>query len=574
MFHDPIKMVVVSSISTLILFTVIVVCSKVFKKNIPLPFLLILISILPLISMLRPGSYESGDLSIHASYAISFFESLKEGNLVPVWEKYMISGFGYPYFLFTYPLPYYLASLVHLFGISFISSLKLIAGLSYILSGLAMYLFVKEETKGELKGFIAAIFYQFAPYHLVDLHFRFAIGEIIAFFLLPLTLYLVKKSASKYRYFLLFVFSLGLLILAHQAIAVVGFVVLLVYSIYLFFGERKLTSLVYRLIGIVLGILLSSFYWMPALFESVFTHNLDRQIYFSPLSNYLYSPDRFGLLFQGHFGELYFPIGYIHLPLILIALAILLVPVLRRKYFNKEKLLISILILGFAISFFMMMSISKPFWDFIPFIKGFQFSYRFSIFCALFSSFIAGILVVKIKEKKLIYIIFAAVILVTILNWGNRKTIPGITDFTLKQNILNNQQPIGKGTTIWANADMLRVVKKKNNIDTKLDVTLIKEIATSSTRHEYIFDVKSSAARLTDNTLYFPGWSVIVNNHDQKINEDNYKNGLINFNLKKGISYVVVEYKETAIQIFSKIISVIILLFLSFPLVRRLWRNV
>ena len=197
MIHEPVKMVFVSLLLSALLGGFLLIRNRVFKKKISLPALLILISILPLISMFRPGSYESSDLSIHSSFAIIFFQSLREGNLFPAWHSYAVGGYGYPYFLFTYPLPYYLTSLFHFLGIPFISSMKLLAGLSFSLSGLAMYYWIKEETKNKIAGFVAGIFYLFAPYHLLDLHFRFAIGEILAFAILPACFYFIKKNGKK-----------------------------------------------------------------------------------------------------------------------------------------------------------------------------------------------------------------------------------------------------------------------------------------------------------------------------------------------------------------------------------------
>ena len=123
---DPYRMIVVNLIfSTLLLLGIIAYKYVYPKRNINLFFLLILVSFLPLISVLREGSYESGDLSLHAGFAMSFYESLKEGVFIPRWSSEMIYGYGYPLFLFAYPLPYYLTAFFHFLGFSFVNSLKL-----------------------------------------------------------------------------------------------------------------------------------------------------------------------------------------------------------------------------------------------------------------------------------------------------------------------------------------------------------------------------------------------------------------------------------------------------------------
>src|SRR3989338_7386795 len=145
---DPYKMILVSFASSILLLIGIIIYRYVYpKRDINLFALLILISILPLISILRKGTYESGDLNIHVGFAASFFESLRDGNFIPRWSSQIIYGYGYPLFLFTYPVPYYLASLFHVFGFTFINSFKIILALSFLSSGAAMYLFIKEELK-------------------------------------------------------------------------------------------------------------------------------------------------------------------------------------------------------------------------------------------------------------------------------------------------------------------------------------------------------------------------------------------------------------------------------------------
>src|SRR3990167_11280779 len=114
-------MVVVNIISSLLLFGGVLIYRYIYpKKKINLFFLLILISILPIISIFRIGTYESGDFNIHIYRIMSFYDSLKEGILIPSWAAELNATYGNPLFIFNYSLPYYLISLFHFLGISFI----------------------------------------------------------------------------------------------------------------------------------------------------------------------------------------------------------------------------------------------------------------------------------------------------------------------------------------------------------------------------------------------------------------------------------------------------------------------
>ena len=182
---DSAHMAIYNLIFSLVLFAGILIYRYIYpKKKINLIVLLILISILPLLSILRPGSYESGDMSINAIKTMSFYSSLREGHFIPHWAGNLNALYGYPLFVFTYPLPYYLAAFFHVFGFSFIDSIKCLLITAFIASGLTMYLFLKNEF-GEKAAFVGSICYLFSPYHLMDMQFRVDIGETLAFVFLP-----------------------------------------------------------------------------------------------------------------------------------------------------------------------------------------------------------------------------------------------------------------------------------------------------------------------------------------------------------------------------------------------------
>jgi uncharacterized membrane protein len=559
---DPYRMVFVNIIASLFLIACIGIYKKLYpKKKTNFLVLLLLISCLPLISILRNGSYESGDLSLHVSITIPMFESLKEGNLFPIWNQYIMNGYGYPLYLFVYPLPYYLLSFIHFFGLTFINSLKLLLGLSFVASGIAMFFFLKEELKNQLAAFTGAIFYLFAPYHLVDLHFRVTVGEVLAFAFLPMCFLFLKKfySSGSLVWTILLSISLSLLILSHQAISLISLPFLLIYIIFLFAHDKDKKLLFGAIAALTTGVLLSSFYWLPLLIEAKYTSLLGMSLYFAPVFSLIFSPYKYGLLFQGNMGQLYFPIGYAHLAVIVISIfAIFLVPIFKRKYSKNERNIYLISLIGFLITFFMMLPISKPIWQIMPLLKGFEFTYRFSLFCAFFSSIIAAVVLPKFR-KSIIYAVLAFAILVTILNWGNRRVLPGVTDSTLKAGLSKSLSAAGSGaaTLIWTNTKFLSG-KRNGDINILSGDAKIVETFRNSTRHEYSIKVSSEKALFKENTLYFPDWVVKVNGKSYPFS---YKNssfpGIITFDLAKGKYNVEVVFLNTQISIFSLYLSFI-----------------
>ena len=192
--QEPYKMVFVNIISSLLLI-IGIFTYKHFnpKKHINLFLILILVSILPVISIFRPGTYESGDFNIHIYRSIEFYRSLSEGIIKPSWAGEVNATYGLPLFIFNYSLPYYPISLFHFLGFSFIMSLKLFLAGTYMFSGAFMFIFTKKLFKNELAAFTSSVFYLFAPYHLIALHFKVVIGELFAFTLIPLFFFFIIK---------------------------------------------------------------------------------------------------------------------------------------------------------------------------------------------------------------------------------------------------------------------------------------------------------------------------------------------------------------------------------------------
>ena len=564
--YGPYGMVFTSLFASLALISCLLVYRFIFpKKKINLFVLLVLISLLPVISIFRSGSYESGNLSLHVTEAIAFYKSLSEGILIPRWAGNLNATYGYPAFMFIYILPYYIISLFHFIGFSFLDSAKVFLALSFIFSGATMYLWIKDELN-ELAGFIAGIFYLFAPYHLVDLHFRVDIGEVLAFVFLPLALLLTKKIIEKKSINLIVAQGIvfALLILSHPAVSLASVPLIIAYAIFCKVREKQKNykALVLSLLSLTLGILISAFSWLPTIWDIRYTNQsiLSQNIAFPDLSQFIYSPWRFGLLFQGPRGELSFVIGYIQIALIIYSLLL----IFEGKIRNKKSSLLKFMLGGFVIYFFMMQSQSQSLWFIIPFIKNFQFAYRLLFFTSVFTSVIAAYLLYKLKNKKLIVVICFLAIATTILNWGNRLTIPAINDtYLTKQLSLSTAQ--GEGLTqaepIWT--DPLHPwigVIPKNHLEVLNGKADIKQLSRTVNLHTYSVSIQSSSL-MRENTLYFPGWNLYVNGkHYPTIISKNYPKGVIEFKLPKGNYNISLVFEDTTIIKASEIISILSLL--------------
>ncbi|MBU2632199.1 hypothetical protein KKG52_00625 [Patescibacteria group bacterium] len=528
------------------------------KRRINLFYLLILVAIVPTWTIFRFGVYESGDFNLHIYRAMAFYDSILEGNIIPSWAKNLNATYGYPLFSFNYSLPYYLLSLFKFLGFTFVNSMKIFLAMNFIFSGIFMYLFSKHLFKKALPAFAAAIFYLFNPYHLISLNFKITIGEIMFFTFLPLFFLFINLffSRKKLLFLLLSSLTFAFLMLSHIVIA---FFTAILTSIYIkmFTKIHSFKNLFYLLLIFLISLLISSYNWVPIFIykDYLFISVVKLSNEYSPtIQDMLYSPWKMGLLFQGPKGEISNLIGYSQLLVILISLYYIITGK-APKYIKFQKFWIAV----FFTLIFLISPYSLFLWEKfgILMIVG---SHRLLILVAITVSILAGYLTLVTKNNKLIYFILILTIGTTILNWGNRRTIPQITDTVLKKNL--PLSTAGGEAHLYANTKWVNLKEPwfskipKNSLealDGSIDFKLIKK---TSTEHVYkIFTDKPIVVK--ENTLYFPTWSAKINNSPVDIWPDS--KGIINLKTKSGNQYLEIIYSDLPLHLFLKIISLVTL---------------
>ncbi len=563
-FADPYRMVAVNILAlSFLLLSLLIFRFKYPDKRLPYPLLIILCSTLPIISIFRHGSYESGDLTINGIKLISFYNALKQGHLIPRWSANLNATYGYPNFVFAYPLPYYLGSFFHFLGFNFINSIKALLIFSYLTSGLAMYFWLKQIIKSQ-SAFVGAMLFQFAPYHLVDMHFRVDIGEMLALVFVPLTFLLLTLAAKKKQiiYSVLASFSLTMLILSHQAVSFLAFPILILYSItylkkYRFFSLAK--------VGVIfgLGLLLSAYYWLPVLMEAKFTHQVyitANRISFPQFKDYLYSPYRFGFLFQGPMGELSLVLGYAHW----IALFALTVHYFKKGKFTKDKDLLRFFIVIFLIYFFLMQAISEPVWEVFSILKKIEFPMRILSVIIVVTSAIAALASEMFNSRLFNLSLVSIAVITSILNWGNRRAVAGFDDQILTKMLpLSTYQGEGLGPAapIWApkNKRWQDKVPDQHIEPISGQIRLLVE-QRKLTHHSYII-LAPEEAYIRENTYYFPGWELYINGQRSPIIYDLPEHpGIITFKVQKGEHQIDLIFRDTKVRKYSFYLSIMALL--------------
>ncbi|MEK7533740.1 MAG: 6-pyruvoyl-tetrahydropterin synthase-related protein [Patescibacteria group bacterium] len=562
---DPYRMIVVNIASSLILISGLLIYKFIFpKQKINLFFLLILISILPIISIFRNGDYESGDFNIHIYRSMAFYDSLIDRNIMPSWAKDLNATYGYPLFIFNYPLPYYLLSFLHFLGLGFIESMKIFLALNIILSGIFMYIFSQKLLKNSLAAFTASIFYIFTPYHLIDIHFKIAIGEILAFTILPLIFFFIQKYYEKKDFtFLLWAGTfLSLLIMSH---AIIGFFAISIIAPYIFFlnKHRAKNGLMQNIYVFMITTILSLYIWLaPFIFNSyLYIQKAPvTTVYFPQVFELFYSPWRAGFLFQGPIGQISFLIGYTQIFVVIASFILFFLKKTAKKYLNDQRfwLIISFIIL------FLISPYSKFLWENFSFVKA-AGSHRLLLLLTFSIAILAGFLsLILVKRNVLVYVLIVATIGYTILNWGHRRVIPEINDSILKANLWKSTSE-GEGH-FYANSKWIDIKhpwfskRPKSNIEIIKGEGEIKNLIRASTKHIYSVSAKTPLL-LQENTLYFPGWKAFVN--EKVIPLKPSDKGIIHLSAPQGLYELKVVYEDIPIYKLLKFVSLLSLVGVS-----------
>ena len=224
--------------------------------------------------LMQPSITCSHDGPLYFLRLIELDHSLRHGQLYPRWSPDMAYGYGYPLFNFSAPFSIYLATILHLVGLSFVAAWNATLVLCLLACGLFAYLLARDWMP-ERSALVTAAAYLLAPYTLYDVYFRGNLGESLALPLLPLVLWAFGRlvRSGQARYLALAAISLALLLTTHQVMSLLFGPVL---AAYILIGWWLAGRTPWRLLTVltagVLGLGLSAFFWIPAFLEKESVH--------------------------------------------------------------------------------------------------------------------------------------------------------------------------------------------------------------------------------------------------------------------------------------------------------------
>jgi hypothetical protein len=261
--------------------------------------------------------------------------------------------------------------------------------------GLSMYLLAREFF-GPVAGIVAAAAYVYAPYTLVDLYVRGAYAEFAAFAFAPLILWALHKLAATglFRHLAIAAIGYGLLLLCNNPASLLFTPILFLFALFISLRDRRMTVLLRGIASLLLGLMLSAFFWLPSLMETRYVQAGKTAAGFWDYRGHFVDPGQlvnstwgYGFSMPGAADTMSFQIGAVHLALA--ALSVLLVFLWRVK--GVHRVIITFFLFVTCAGAFMTTGYSAFVWESIAGLQYLQFPWRFLTLTTLATSLLCAV---------------------------------------------------------------------------------------------------------------------------------------------------------------------------------------
>jgi len=529
-----------------------------------------------MIGAIRP-LFISGYFPMHddtqVSRVIEMGKALNDGQFPVRWVADLGYGYGYPIFNFYGPLPYYVGGVLYAIGVSALIATKIMFAIGILVPAIILF-WVMSITVGWQAGLLTCVLFLYAPYHAVQIYVRGAVGEYWELIFWPIIYYaFVYWEKSKKRYTHLFLGSIGIsgAILSHTLL---GYVTVLLVSIgYVgYWAYRMFTynfnkhTALFQAIAILLGLGISSFFWLPAIVEMGFTavsgqvnataHYLDHFVCMSQLWSSLWG---YGGSVKGCIDGQSYMLGKVH---VLIATVTLL---LWRYFSYKEaKTPWTIGLVSLVVGVFFSTSYSHWVWSVLPGFAFLQYPWRFLALAGFGLSLVGGVLPMFMPKgygKTVITIVLSFLVFGMNIKWFTPQYTYDIASSAFEDPV-DLRWRVSRISDEYLPAKLIRPTDESEVVFDTIDHgnALIVTNVMKSSVYERVFVTATESATVMLNKAYFPGWRYFV---DQKEVLPIIQDGLPYIQIHKGKSEIRAIFTNTPVRIIGNVISLISIIVLG-----------
>jgi hypothetical protein len=540
---------------------------KFIKKD---PFILLVIALAVGAGwwLLLPGYFNMHD-DLQLMRQLAMEECFKELQLPCRWTPHMGYGFGFPLFNYYPPLPYVIGELFRVVGLSFITTVKLTFFLSFILSGITMYI-LGREFWGRWGGLLSATFYIWAPYHSLDIYVRGAMNEAWALIWFPLILWSAYKviTRAQFRHIVMLALSWFALFTSHNLMVIIFAPLFAAWCLLWLAREKSWFTVPQLIVAGVWSFGLAAFFTIPVLLEKQFVHVETLVVgYYEYVAHFANINQLLMSRFWGYGASAWlegdkmaFPVGHMHW-----IISLVVAGVMGARFWKTRKVDTPLLITGFFfavgwLAAFMSHVRSTPIWQAIPPLAFVQFPWRFLTLVTLSFSIVAGMLPGLLGKKtgKIAVIALIAGVILWNLEFFRPERMGPLTDLEKFSGAAwELQQTAGIYDYLPKEAYTAPKAPQKTVADVVEGKGEMKDGSQGTNWAKFTLNIESEQARVRVNIFKFPGWKILVDGKETEIKIDKDEWGRMHITVPQGEHTINVKLENTPARTAGNLVSLV-----------------
>jgi len=551
-------------------------------KKKALYFLLGLVFILSSWPIFHQGFFKIHDFT-HGARIAEMTLAIKDGHFPVRWTQHFGYGYGMPLFEFYGPLPFYVGSLFYWLTNNLVLSIKLLYGLTNLLTLVGSYLLGKKLFKNKTGGIVVGLAYTLAPYRALNLYIRGALSEAWGMMAYPWIVWGMIKIINKEKNgWLMTTLSLSVLFLSHNISIMLAapFITGFMFVYWLFNRpktKKKNKQILVLISSSLLAVGLSAFYLIPAFFEKDLTQVSDfilsdyfnYRLHFLYLRQFIKSTWGFGGSEWGPNDPISFFLGYGQIFLISTGLILLIksaISSFRKKQFNRN------LFLGLSLLFIIVLALFFTTekllfaWDKISLLKFIQFPWRFLSIASFFIALFCGWVIISIKKKSGSQLDYLGLLLISITTLIMNAVFFRPEEFLVEpENIYySNPDKISRLMSSILPDYLPTTLDKDIEPAEQLIFTILDEdeleILVNRTHEKLVKTNFEDTKNVVFSLAYYPGWQAWINHESTEIITT--EQGLIQITIPAGEQLIGLIFKSTPIRFYSDLVSLMSLMIL------------
>lgn len=213
--------------------------------------------------------YPADDLPFHLNRIEGIVDAIRDGQILPKLYPFSNYEFGYASPLFYCDLFFYPFAFLYFLGVPLIICYKIMQIVIAIATSIIVYVLSKKVFRKDTTSLLIVALYMLSNYRFCDVYYRCAMGELLAFMILPLAIYAIYKVLYlRKNSFILLGVSFSLLVMSHLITSVLLAIIFLFFIVVFIIKHIKERNVIKDCLitiskATIIGLLLCSWFILP-----------------------------------------------------------------------------------------------------------------------------------------------------------------------------------------------------------------------------------------------------------------------------------------------------------------------